>query len=74
MTNRKYPQLHIFSLIVGIKSPVGDSISNLGLSVFESSKAEPGNKSPIPNWVKYPQLQNKKANWACYAHSGIFFC
>ena len=46
-----YPKLDIY-----LKSPIGINISNWGLGIYESSKAESENKSPIPNQIKYHQL------------------
>ena len=31
------------------KSPIGDTLSNWGLVIFS-------HRSPIPNWIYYPQL------------------
>ena len=32
-----------------LQSPIGDKIPNFGLGMYEFGKAEPENKSPIPN-------------------------
>ena len=36
-----------------LKFPIRDNISNWGLGIYESGN-ESENKSPIPNWLKYP--------------------
>ena len=39
-----------------MQSPVEDNISNWGLGINESGKAESENQCPIPNWIKHTQL------------------
>ena len=54
---RQYPQFGILLPIGDLKSPIGYNIANLGLAIYEFGSAESYNKSPIPNWIKYHQLE-----------------
>ena len=52
--------------IGNLKSPIGDNISDRGLGIYESGKAESENKSLIPNWIKYHQLANRNIQLGIY--------
>ena len=70
-TKRKYSQSGIISPIGNIKSPIGDNIPNWGLGISESGKAESENKSPIPNWISYPQLGISNPQLGYFIQVGI---
>ena len=62
----------ILSKVGDITSPVGDNIHIQGLKIYDSSKAEFENKSPIPVWIKVSQSGDLKYPIGDIIPNGIF--